>query len=251
MDLGFGKANQSMGLATAQAILQTAQAQERAVQDEIQHYDRLLDDDQALEQLRAKRLQELQQQAARRQQYRAAGHGVYQELCPSQQDSRDVGRAFFDAAKQSERLVVHFYRDSTEYCEVFHKQLAALAEKHLETKFVKQNVQDCDQTETGAGFLVERLRVHVMPTLVLIHKRHAVHQVRGFDELGGNDAFSTEELAQVLAKHGVLELHDTERESLQSSRLASSVKKGRINSIRLTGGGRRGGCNDDDTLEDF
>ena len=248
MDLGYGPSNQRMGQATAQAILQTAQAQERAVQDEIQRYDRLLDDDQALEQLRAKRLRELQQQAARVQQYRAAGHGVYEELCPSQQDSRDVGRAFFDAAKQSERLVVHFYRDSTEYCQIFHKHLTTLAEHHLETKFVKLNVQDCDQTETGAGFLVERLRVRVMPTLVLIHKQQAVHQVRGFSELGGTDACTAEDLAQVLAKHGVLELNDSEREILQSSLSRPSYSG--VNSLRLMGGGQRRDNNDNDN-EDF
>lgn len=234
-----------------QAILQTAQAQERAVQDEIRRYDQLLDDDQALEQLRAKRLQEMKQQAALVQQYRAAGHGVYEELCPSKQDSRDVGRAFFDAAKQSERLVVHFYRDSTEYCQVFHKHLTALADTHLETKFVKLNVQDCDQTETGAAFLVERLRVHVMPTLVLIHKRQAVHQVRGFDELGGTDTFSQAALAKVLAQHGVLELQDGEREKLlkeQSNDSPTSVAAG-INSIRLKGGRRS--VYDDEEHEDF
>ena len=258
MDLGFGKANQQLGQATANALLQTAQAQEQAVSDEIRRYDRLLqgdgeDDAAALDALRAKRLRELQQQAADQRKFRAAGHGVYTELCPSQQDSRDVGRAFFAAAKESERLVVHFYRDQTEYCQVFHKHLQRLAEQHLETKFVKLNVQDCDQTETGAGFLVERLRVQVMPTLVLIHKRQAVHQIRGFDELGGTDGFTPNRLAQVLAAHGVLELRDSERVSEALLRESSnSSRGGGLNSIRIKGGGRRGIYDDDDEEhEDF
>jgi len=245
---------QQQQAAAAQLILQ---AQERAVSEEIVRCDQVLDDDAALEQLRAQRLRQLQQQAQQQQQYRQAGHGTYQELgdgCASKQDARDVGRAFFEAAKASERLVVHFYRPCTEYCEVFHKHLEQLAASHLETKFVKLNVQDCDTVaQSGAAFLVERLKVTVMPTLVLICGRQAVHQVRGFDELGGTAEFSQNRLAQVLAAHGVLELRESEQRALRESSNRSRKNSSGVNSIRVKSGGRRGIYNteEDEDHEDF
>ena len=43
-----------------------------------------------------------------------------------------------------------------------------------------------------------------MPTLCLIHKGKVVHDLAGFDELGGTDEFSTELLAWVLSQHQML-----------------------------------------------
>jgi hypothetical protein len=43
-----------------------------------------------------------------------------------------------------------------------------------------------------------------MPTLVLAKNGETFHHIRGFDELGGTDDFTTEELAYVLSQHGVL-----------------------------------------------
>lgn len=50
----------------------------------------------------------------------------YSEL-PNQQ-------AFFEAAKKSPRLVVHFYRPTTRYCQTVDAHLERLAARHLETR---------------------------------------------------------------------------------------------------------------------
>lgn len=204
MDLEFGKSNQVVGDATARAILQTAQQQEQALEDEMARYDRLLDDDQALEALRAQRLANLKAEHAQQQKYKANGHGSYTELGGGTHNAQDVGRAFFDAAKQSDRLVVHFYRPSTRLCDVFHKHLEKLAPAHMETRFVKINVENCDKEGGGAAFLVERLGIVVMPTLVIVKNRQAVHHIRGFDELGATEDFSTHALEYVLGVHGAV-----------------------------------------------
>ena len=81
------------------------------------------------------------------------GHGTYKEL-PSEKD-------FFDEVKNSKRAVIHFYRPTTMRCEIFDKHLALLAPKHLETRFVKLNAEK-------APFLCERMRIRVIPTLLLI-----------------------------------------------------------------------------------
>jgi hypothetical protein len=183
MDLGFGNSNQVVGGTAAKVILQTTKAQEQAVQQEIDRYDALLQDDDALEDLRAKRLHQMKKAQEQRQKWQAAGHGTYTELGAGH-DSRDVGRDFFEASKQSERLVVHFYRPSTRLCDIFHAHLAKLAPRRMETRFVKVNVENCDKEGGGASFLVERLGIVVMPTIVIVKDRKAVHHIRDLNEDG-------------------------------------------------------------------
>lgn len=211
MDLGYGSANQIVGEAAANVLLQTAQAQERALEDEISQYDALLNDDQALQAIRAKRLRELQNEQVQRQQWIAAGHGSYQELGGGGQDSRDVAKAFFEASKASQLMVVHFYRPSSRHCDVFHAHLEKLAQQHLETRFTKISVEGCDGPDGGpASYLVDKLGIHVMPTLVLIKNRKAIHHIKGFDELGGTADFSTRALEYVLGYCEVLNCDDKE-----------------------------------------
>lgn len=81
------------------------------------------------------------------------GHGGYKEL-PSEKD-------FFDTIKNDKKAVIHFYRPTTQRCEIFDKHLELLAPKHLETRFVKLNAEK-------APFLCERLQIRVIPTLLLI-----------------------------------------------------------------------------------
>lgn len=205
MDLGFGKVNQAVGSAAADAILQNVQAEEAALEQEMARYDALLDNDEALEALRAKRIAAMKAEHAKQQKWMALGHGTYEELGGGGgHSSKDVGRDFFDAAKQSERMVVHFYRSSTRICDVFHKHLEKLAPSHKETRFVKINVENCDKEGGGASFLVERLGIVIMPTLVIVKNREAVHHIRGFDELGATEDFSTKALEYVLGVHGAI-----------------------------------------------
>jgi hypothetical protein len=249
MDLGFGDRNNEIGQATANALLTGALTQEQSLDAELANYDRLLNDDDALEQLRQKRILELQQNHAKLQQRKALGHGTYQELSPSNH-TNDVAKEFFQACKDSERLVVHFYRPSTRLCDVFHAHLSKLAPKHLETKFLKINVEGCDQEQGGGAcnYLVEKLGIVIMPTLVLIKNRQAFHHIQGFDELGGTDDFSASVLAYVLGKyHGILDLRDDEE-------VSEDVLKHRgINRLTTRKGttAKKGCYNQDDDDDEF
>mmetsp|Transcript_22225 Transcript_22225/g.31209 ORF Transcript_22225/g.31209 Transcript_22225/m.31209 type:complete len:265 (+) Transcript_22225:206-1000(+) len=242
MDLGFGNANQIVGDATAKAILNTARVQEAALQDEMAKYDALLESNQdELELLRERRLAQMKKSQAQKQKWREAGHGVYTDLGQGQ-DARDVAREFFDASKTSQRLVVHFYRPTTRLCDIFHSHLQTLAQQHLETKFVKINVENCDSKDgSGASFLVKQLGIVVMPTLVIVKDRKAVHHIRGFDELGGSTDFTTNALAYVIGSHGGLIPKDDEMEmpdELNPENLAASLNGVRIH--HQSGGGIRG-----------
>ena len=65
------------------------------------------------------------------------------------------------------------------------------------TQFVKIDAEK-------APFLVERLGIIMLPTIVCIKDGKTEHSVIGFDEMGGGDEFPTEMLAFVLAQHKVL-----------------------------------------------
>lgn len=75
----------------------------------------------------------------------------------------------------------------TSRCRILDKHLAILAKKHVETKFIKLNVEK-------APFLVERLRIKVIPTLALVIDGKTKDYVVGFSDLGNTDEFSTEML---------------------------------------------------------
>ena len=62
-----------------------------------------------MELVRARRLEQMKAARAKRQQ----GHGEYREIGGSGNE-----KEFFEAAKQSDKMVCHFYRTSTERCAV-------------------------------------------------------------------------------------------------------------------------------------
>jgi len=222
MDLGFQNKNQVLGEATARTLLQTTKLQEEAIVDQIKKYDELLTagDDQ-LEALREKRLREMKAAAKQREEWRANGHGTYSELGEGQLGV-DVAKEFFECAKKSNRLIVHFYRPTTRYCEVFHGHLDKLSRQHMETKFVKINVEEVESP--GVSYLVEKLGIFVMPTVLIVKDLKSVHQIRGFDELGGSDKFQTHTLAYVLGVHGGILPTEDERDP--PSELRKTSQKG-------------------------
>jgi len=170
-----------------------------------------------LEALRERRLKQLQRAQKQRQEYRTIGHGEYKDLNPGQHGG-DTTRAFFDAAKKSKRMVVHFYRPTTRYCDVVHARLDKLAPKYLEARFVKINV------ESGADYLVEKLGIVVMPTIILVKDGKVLHHIRGFDELGGTDEFSTELLAWFISQYEVINyVGDMPEEIMQGQRRPKGV----------------------------
>ncbi|KAL7189304.1 hypothetical protein ACSBR1_039031 [Camellia fascicularis] len=126
--------------------------------------------------------------AEKRSRWIALGHGEYSEI-PIEKD-------FFSVVKASDRVVCHFYRENWP-CKVMDKHLSILAKQHIETRFVKIHAEK-------SPFLVEKLKIVVLPTLALIKSTKVDDYVVGFNELGGTDEFSTEELEERLAKAQVV-----------------------------------------------
>ncbi|KAK2974510.1 hypothetical protein RJ640_018675 [Escallonia rubra] len=167
-------------------VMTVVKAVEDQIDDEIAALDRLDLDD--IEVLRERRLQQMKKMAEKRSRWTALGHGEYSEIL-SEKD-------FFSVVKTSDRVVCHFYRENWP-CKVMDKHLSILAKQHIETRFMKLNAEK-------SPFLAEKLKIVVLPTLALIKKAKVDDYVVGFDELGGTDEFSTEELAERLAKAQVI-----------------------------------------------
>ncbi|KAL3621098.1 hypothetical protein CASFOL_036010 [Castilleja foliolosa] len=184
-------------------VLTVVKAVEDKIDDEIAAMERLDLDD--MEVLRERRLQQMKKMAEKKSRWIALGHGEYSEI-PNEKE-------FFSAVKASQRVVCHFYRENWP-CKVVDKHLAILAKQHIETRFVKINAEK-------SPYLSEKLRIVVLPTLALVKNAKVEDYVVGFDELGGTDDFSTEELEERLAKAQVI-IYEGESSLNQSKSKAPS-----------------------------
>jgi len=177
-------------------LIQTAQILEQQLDSELDKLDKLDEDD--IEQIRRKRILEMQKFQKEKEVWRANSHGQYTELTASSEGGGE--KVFFECCKKSKRVVIHFYKQSTERCKIFDKHLAILATKHLECRFVKMDVEK-------APFLTRRLTIRVIPTLCVVIDEKTKDYVVGFDDLGGRDDYSTEMLEWRLGQSGVIDYH--------------------------------------------
>ncbi|KAI7740171.1 hypothetical protein M8C21_009619 [Ambrosia artemisiifolia] len=169
-----------------QQVLTVAKAVEEKIDDEIAALEKLDLDD--IEVLRERRLQQMKKMAEKRSRWINLGHGDYTEIF-SEKD-------FFSIVKASDRVVCHFYRENWP-CKVVDKHLSILAKQHIETRFIKIQAEK-------SPFLAEKLKIVILPTIALIKNAKVDDYVVGFDELGGTDDFTTEELEERLAKAQVI-----------------------------------------------
>ena len=158
------------------------------VDAEIAKLDNMEEDD--FEALRRRRMEALKKQQQQKQEWMNSGHGEYTEITTEKE--------FFDQSKKSKNLVCHFYRDTTFRSKIIDKHLALLAPKHLEAKFIRINVEKCP-------FLVERLRIKVIPTICIAKDGKTTDYIVGFDDLGGKDDFPTEMLEWRLGRADVIQ----------------------------------------------
>mmetsp|Transcript_84550 Transcript_84550/g.205057 ORF Transcript_84550/g.205057 Transcript_84550/m.205057 type:complete len:191 (+) Transcript_84550:56-628(+) len=178
----------TMQAVMGQAVLDSLHAAEEKLDEEIDALDKKIDEDD-IEAIRRKRIEQLRKKRELEMGWAAKGHGQYRELVDQ--------KAFFDDVKKSKRCVVHFYRPATLRCGVIDKHMSQIATKHPETKFCKINAEK-------SPFVCERLNIWMLPTLVLVKEGHTEHSIVGFDEFGGVDDFEFETFEQVLLAHGML-----------------------------------------------
>jgi len=164
-----------------QAVAQATHEIEKNIDAEIER----LQNPEELDKLKEDRMKKLRLLAAQKTEWRKLGHGEYDEI-PDE-------KTFFEVSKKSPRVVAHFSRDATERCKIVDMHLKQLAPKHLETRFVKLNAEK-------SPFLTDRLKIKVLPTILILKDAIVVDRVVGFSDLGGVDDFRNEMLEWRLAR---------------------------------------------------
>ncbi|KAJ0184415.1 hypothetical protein K1T71_000838 [Dendrolimus kikuchii] len=132
----------------------------------------------------------MKQRAKLKQEWLANGHGEYTEI--------DGEKEFFTICNKSANVVCHFYKNDTPRCKIVDMHLRLLAKKHVETRFVKLDVE-------RAPFLTGRLKIRMIPTIGLVKDNKTKDFVVGFTDLGNRDDFTTEILEWRIARSEVIE----------------------------------------------
>ena len=151
------------------------------------------DDDPAFDHLRERRLQQLHSEMQRTKAQRTSGHGTYDTI------THEPEKSVLDITTSEKLCVVHFFRADFRRCRIMDGHLSAMAERHLEARFVKVDVDH-------VPFLVERLKIRVLPCVIAFVGGKSVDRIIGFEGIGrGSDEFRTRDLELRLVNAGVLE----------------------------------------------
>lgn len=143
-----------------------------------------------LRKLRSDRCKALLAEANRMQLWRSQNHGILNEVASQKE--------WFDEVKNNERTVCLFYRPTSRICEILDAHLCKLAPKHMETKFLRVNVEK-------SPFICDRLGIYIMPTMIFTKDCFTTGRMEGFDDVGGTQDFSTETLEGVLVSNGIID----------------------------------------------
>ncbi|KAJ8024038.1 Thioredoxin domain-containing protein plp1 [Holothuria leucospilota] len=156
-----------------------------------------LENDEIPAHIREARLEQLKNQVEDFRKFSEKGYGTFVEV--------DKEKEILDITTSEEKVVIHFFHPDFRRCNIMDKHLKVLAEKHFNTKFAKIHVEKAD-------FLVQKLKIQVLPAVLCFREGIVVDRVVGFDELGNTDNFDISVLEKRLAKSGVISLPDVRAE---------------------------------------
>eukprot|EP01023_Acetabularia_acetabulum_P066243 TRINITY_DN890_c1_g1_i2.p2 TRINITY_DN890_c1_g1~~TRINITY_DN890_c1_g1_i2.p2 ORF type:complete len:140 (-),score=26.42 TRINITY_DN890_c1_g1_i2:250-669(-) len=126
------------------------------------------------------------------------------------------------------RVVCHFFHRDFRRCAIIDDHLERLSKKFVSTKFIKLCAPD-------APFFVEKLKVRVLPCILMLRDGIATDRIVGFEELGGKDDFRPEVLEKRLLKSGVLKLKDIQESNAENQQRNlyenTKIRKGGFNNV--------------------
>ena len=182
----------TVGDVLTHTLVTALEEKEAKLDEELLRLENLEEDD--LEEIRRKRLESMKENVKRVRDLQLAGHGVYSEIVTEKE--------FFELVKKTKHVVCHFYRPSTWRCQIIDKHCEILAGKYMECKFIKLNIEK-------SPYLAEKLRIVMLPTLMIINNGKTEHSIIGFDEMGNGDDFETEDFENVLLNWKVIHRKST------------------------------------------
>ncbi|VDO38764.1 unnamed protein product [Haemonchus placei] len=176
-------------------LMKAAEIVEEHIDNEMNRLENMDEDE--LEIIRRRRLEEMKKMQKAKQEMLSIGHGTYSEVADEKE--------FFEATKKSKNVVCLFYLDGNMRCKIVDKHLKILAVKHTGTRFIHVNAEK-------VPFLVTRLNIRVIPTIAIVKDQQTIDYIRGFDDLGGIDDFKTEVLENRIARSGVIKVEKMKAE---------------------------------------
>ncbi|KAJ3203589.1 hypothetical protein HK099_001460 [Clydaea vesicula] len=99
---------------------------------------------------------------------------------------------------KSKYALISFYHEEFRRCHIMNGHLEELAKKYFNTKFMKFQVKN-------APFLVEKLKIQVLPCVVMFIDGQTVDKIIGFEELGETDNFKIDVLEKRLIKSNAIQ----------------------------------------------
>lgn len=111
-------------------------------------------------------------------------------------------QALLDFTTQTQRCVMHFAHPDFARCATMDEHIRELAARHQDVRFARVDVRE-------TPFVVEKLKIRVLPCVIAFSDGVAVERVLGFEGLGiggtdGLEEFSTATLEKRLLGKGVL-----------------------------------------------
>ncbi|OJJ06918.1 hypothetical protein ASPVEDRAFT_33172 [Aspergillus versicolor CBS 583.65] len=111
-------------------------------------------------------------------------------------------QALLDFTTQAQRCVIHFAHPDFARCATMDEHIRALAARHQDARFARVDVRE-------TPFVVEKLKIRVLPCVIGFMDGVAVERVLGFEGLGsggsdGLEGFSTATLEKRLLVKGIL-----------------------------------------------
>ncbi|KAL2823980.1 thioredoxin-like protein [Aspergillus cavernicola] len=111
-------------------------------------------------------------------------------------------QALLDFTTQTYDCVIHFAHADFARCGTMDERIRALAGRHQDVRFARVDVRD-------TPFVVEKLKIRVLPCVIGFKDGVGVERVVGFEGLGfggndGRDGFSTGTLEKRLLSKGIL-----------------------------------------------
>ncbi|KAE8214469.1 hypothetical protein CF327_g2107 [Tilletia walkeri] len=138
---------------------------------------------------RERRMDQLKQDLATMKEMRETNHGKYTEFTDEKELLQTTVKERF--------VVVHFFAPEFERCKIMDKHLADIAPHHFRTLFVRAHVHN-------TPFLVNKLKIKVLPCVVLFVDGIAKDRIIGFEDLGNTDNFTSAMLEWRLSHAGVI-----------------------------------------------
>ncbi|KAL9935436.1 hypothetical protein V8E36_005784 [Tilletia maclaganii] len=138
---------------------------------------------------RERRMEQLKQDLTTMKEMRETNHGKYTEFTDEKELLQTTVKERF--------VVAHFFSPDFERCKIMDRHLASIAPHHFRTLFVRANVHN-------VPFLVNKLKVKVLPCVILFVDGVAKDKVIGFEDLGNTDNFTSAMLEWRLSRAGVI-----------------------------------------------